>query len=526
MIHLLTYLYLVSFVAVAVVFAFVWAAMPAQPSKRSLLAAGMLVSLWALADFFSNQATTAAEMARLSKAFAFVWAPIPFLLLRAALLYAGHQRSARSLRLTALRLLPVAACVWLVFSGALYREFVPANVNGLYFQSRTTGWQALVVLYFVSYVGWACWALIAEARRQGDQALRMTSRLLLFGLLPVVVVGCTVNGGLSVWGIDPPYLGSILASLFAVFGAVGTLQRHYFVPLVTVRRERDTLRAAVEDLTAAGELARERAEHRAAALQRQKMEALGRLSAGVAHDFSNQLAAIQANAEMLRESLGAEHELAEEVADILHAADSGRALTKQLLAFGREQPTRIELLDVGSVVAEQSRMLRRLLGGEVRVKVQAASEPVFVRMDRVQLEQVLIALATNASDAMPGGGELSFTVEPARALDRVAEGAQPVRIIVRDTGVGMTPQVSDRIFEPFFSTKGKHGTGLGLSTAYGIVTQAGGTLAVESAPGQGSSFIVSLPAAEPTPFDETAPASGEEPSSTQPTRAFTPVSSA
>jgi hypothetical protein len=214
----------------------------------------------------------------------------------------------------------------------------------------------------------------------------------------------------------------------------------------------------------------------------------------VAHDFNNLLTAVLANAELMQQELGAGHELSEEVGDILHAVRHGQGLTRQLLAFSRKQAARPEVLDVDQVIESEARMLRRLLGSDVKLVVRPCGERCPVLMDRVQLEQVLVTLATNARDAMPSGGQLVFRVQRSGDGDEPSAAPDVVRIEVSDTGVGMAQDVIDRIFEPFFSTKGKHGTGLGLATAYGIVTQAGGSIAVRSDPGSGAVFVVELPA--------------------------------
>jgi PAS domain S-box-containing protein len=229
--------------------------------------------------------------------------------------------------------------------------------------------------------------------------------------------------------------------------------------------------------------------------QAQKMEAIGRLAGGIAHDFNNLLTIIFGNAHLLRQLPADSPDFPQLIDDIHDAADRAAALTRQLLTFSRRQPSRPEVIDLNEVVAGLGGLLRRLLGERISVRAQVASESIRVRADRGQIEQVVMNLAVNARDAMPGGGTLTIvtssvtlTAGPGNTATRLA------RLTVSDTGVGMTDEVKARIFEPFFTTKdpGK-GTGLGLATVYGIVEQAGGSIEVESAPGAGSTFRIGLP---------------------------------
>jgi signal transduction histidine kinase/ActR/RegA family two-component response regulator len=228
----------------------------------------------------------------------------------------------------------------------------------------------------------------------------------------------------------------------------------------------------------------------------QKMDAVGRLAGGVAHDFNNLLTVIRGNAELLRDADPGAANTADLVDDIRGASERAAGLVRQLLTFGRRQAARPEVLDLNGVVGDLAGMLRRLLGERVAVVTNLAPLPVRARIDRGQLEQVVMNLAVNARDAMPRGGTLTITT--ASATDSRAGGhpgaARLARLSVTDTGTGMTPEVRARIFEPFFTTKevGK-GTGLGLATVYGIVTQAVGRIAVDSAPGAGTTFRVDLP---------------------------------
>ena len=222
--------------------------------------------------------------------------------------------------------------------------------------------------------------------------------------------------------------------------------------------------------------------------QSQKMEAVGRLAGGVAHDFNNILTAILGYSDLLGASLSASNPLREEVEGIRNAAQKASALTRQLLAFSRKQVLVVETVDLNSLVRDMERMLRRVIGEDVRIRTSYAPAPARVRADRGQLEQVLVNLVINARDAMPAGG--SILIETG--------GAPPdVVLSVTDTGIGMDPETMLHIFEPFYTTKEKgKGTGLGLATAYGIVEQSGGRIEVSSDVGRGSTFRILLPRAQ------------------------------
>jgi nitrogen-specific signal transduction histidine kinase/FixJ family two-component response regulator len=237
--------------------------------------------------------------------------------------------------------------------------------------------------------------------------------------------------------------------------------------------------------------------------QAQKMEAVGRLAGGIAHDFNNLLTAILGYSELLLDRVRAEPDLASDVEEIRRAGQRASSLTRQLLAFSRKQVLQPQLLDLNVVVAELGKMLQRVIGEDIRLHVVAAPTLGAVRADLGQIEQVLMNLAINARDAMPRGGSLTIRTEEtklppdlARLESADATGAYAA-LSVADTGCGMSPEVRARIFEPFFTTKGPDkGTGLGLSTIYGIVTQSGGYITVDSERGRGTTFTVYLPVAE------------------------------
>ena len=253
--------------------------------------------------------------------------------------------------------------------------------------------------------------------------------------------------------------------------------------------------------------------------QAQKMEAVGRLAGGVAHDFNNLIQVITGSTLFAREKLPPDSPARAALADIDAAAGRGAALTRQLLAFGRRQVLRPESLDVNRVVADVERMLRRVIGADVALVTDLDAAAPKVHADAGQLEQVLLNLAVNARDAMPAGGRLTIETRSlqldagaAHRHDNLEPGSY-VALRVRDTGVGMDDATRSRLFEPFFTTKEPgRGTGLGLATVYGIVTQSGGRVLVETAAGAGSTFTILLPAFEgassAAPPSPTAPATG------------------
>jgi two-component system, cell cycle sensor histidine kinase and response regulator CckA len=268
-----------------------------------------------------------------------------------------------------------------------------------------------------------------------------------------------------------------------------------FYPIVTRDGELFGIGAAVTDLTAVKRLEEQ-------FLQAQKMEAVGRLAGGVAHDFNNLLTVITSYAELILfdpASSGSREELQE----IRAAAARAAKLTRQLLAFSRRQAMDTRVINPNDVLHGTSGLLSRVIDAGVNLDTQLAPDVPTVHVDPGQLEQVMMNLAINAADAMPEGGDL--IIETSRAVlsggapmpdPDLAPGVYAV-IRVRDTGVGMDAATVAQIFEPFFTTKeAGRGTGLGLSTVYGIVKQSGGGIAVDSTPGVGTVFTVYLPAAE------------------------------
>jgi two-component system, cell cycle sensor histidine kinase and response regulator CckA len=238
--------------------------------------------------------------------------------------------------------------------------------------------------------------------------------------------------------------------------------------------------------------------------QSQKMEAVGRLAGGVAHDFNNILGIISGHAELLQ--LSAANAVDRTRAErIISATEKASSLTRQLLAFGRKQVMSLKLLNLSTIVDGIRSMVDCLMSAEVQISVHADKNLGLVRADQSQLEQVIMNLATNARQAMPEGGSLTITIKEFHSSKDHADlpPGEYVRLSVSDTGVGMTEEVQSRVFEPFFTTK-KMGSGLGLSTVYGIMKQSGGYVTVQSAPEQGSTFSVFLPVVSGTDISAVA----------------------
>jgi PAS domain S-box-containing protein len=241
----------------------------------------------------------------------------------------------------------------------------------------------------------------------------------------------------------------------------------------------------------------------------QKMEAVGQLAGGVAHDFNNLLMLIQAHNEHLRDQLGADDPANKDAQEIETAVTRAAALTGQLLAFSRKQVLRPKVLDLNVVLAEVVKMLHRLIGKDIELRVVPAPSLGRVKADPGQMEQMILNVAVNSRDAMPQGGKLTITtgdVELNEIDSRNHEGAPPgkyVMLAVSDTGSGMDTETRARMFEPFFTTKapGK-GTGLGLATVYGVVKHSDGWIWVDSEAGRGTTFKIYLPRVEESRVDE------------------------
>jgi two-component system, cell cycle sensor histidine kinase and response regulator CckA len=270
----------------------------------------------------------------------------------------------------------------------------------------------------------------------------------------------------------------------APFASGGTNAIHVIVRDITERKQAETERRNLED------------QLRLA----QKMEAIGSLAGGVAHDFNNMLNIISGYAQMAKEKLDRSDSLYDDITEILAAADRAAKLTRQLLAFSRRQVLQPVVLNLNQIVSELEKMLRRVLGADIDLHQVLAPTLGAVRADPGQMEQVLMNLAVNARDAMPKGGKLTIetanvVLEDAQAArDLYAKPGAYVQLTVTDTGCGLDEETKNRLFEPFFTTKERgKGSGLGLSMVYGIVKQSGGSILVTSEPGKGTTFKIYLP---------------------------------
>ena len=312
---------------------------------------------------------------------------------------------------------------------------------------------------------------------------------------------------MSVEDIHP---AEVLEHVISEFGAQARGEKNLNPDVPVVRKDGTTLRADIK--TALVEIdgrkcnvgfftdISERKHLEDQLRQAQRLESIGRLAGGVAHDFNNLLTAINGYSDLLLDRLEEGSPLREDLQVIRDAGERAAALTHQLLAFSRKQVLEPKVLDLNSVVARVERMLRRVIGEDVDLVTVPAPELGSVEVDPTQIEQIILNLAVNARDAMPGGGKLTIETANVELDEEYAKqhvGVTPgayVMLAVSDTGVGMDAETQRRIFDPFFTTKKKgEGTGLGLSTVYGIVKQSGGNIWVYSELGQGTTFKVYLP---------------------------------
>ena len=265
------------------------------------------------------------------------------------------------------------------------------------------------------------------------------------------------------------------------------------------------MRGEVENLVIVNRDISERRRLEEQLRQSQKMDAIGRLSGGVAHDFNNLLGVIIGYAEILQERISETDSMRAPVDQIIKAGNRASSLTKQLLAFSRQQVLEPKILLLNAVVADTDKMLRRLIGEDIELLTSLDPALGKIRADQGQIEQVIMNLVVNARDAMPEGGRLVIETSNFEIDDKFARRyAYPVLpgsyilLTVSDNGIGMDTATQQRIFEPFFTTKEKgKGTGLGLSLVYGVVKQSGGYIDVVSARGKGTTFNIYLPRVGP-----------------------------
>lgn len=276
------------------------------------------------------------------------------------------------------------------------------------------------------------------------------------------------------------------------------------------------IRSALQDITRIKEIQREKELLEKQFLQSQKMEAIGRLACGIAHDFNNLLTVIKGYSQLSLLGLNPNDPLNESLNEIQKATDKASNLIHQLLTFSRKQIMEMKVLDLNIILHDIEKMLRRIIGEDIELIMNLSDDLGNVKTDRAQIEQVVMNLVVNARDAMPDGGRLTITTanveldeEYAKRRVNVKSGSY-VMLSVSDTGCGMTREIRERIFEPFFTTKGRDiGTGLGLSTVYGIVKQSGGDILVDSEPGHGTTFKIYLPRVDEK-IEESSKYNGEE----------------
>ncbi len=274
-------------------------------------------------------------------------------------------------------------------------------------------------------------------------------------------------------------------SLAVLHGSGGTMFTAVIRDVMERKLSQDTLRQRDEQLR-----------------QAQKMEAIGRLAGGVAHDFNNLLMAIHGYAEMLVLNLSEGDERRADAEEIIKAADRAAGLTRQLLAFSRRQVITQQAIELDQLVESMRNMLQRLIGSDIQITTEIWPDLTPVLADRTQIEQILVNLIINARDAMPGGGRILIELRNVE-LDKIGVAAHPglqpgdyVEMAISDNGRGMDAETASQIFEPFFTTKeGSKGTGLGLATVYGIVSQSNGAIEVQSRVGHGTTFYIYLPRA-------------------------------
>jgi two-component system, cell cycle sensor histidine kinase and response regulator CckA len=274
---------------------------------------------------------------------------------------------------------------------------------------------------------------------------------------------------------------SIVVPFALIFGTTLIFLWAILFPLVA-----RMTRALERQRAARGHAERELGETEEQLRQSQKMDAVGRLAGGIAHDFNNLLVVINGYTDFLIDEPPGER-TSSYAREIRIAGDLAAALTQQLLAFGRQQVLKTEVMSLNRAVLQMTSMLERLIGEGITIELDLDDDLRMTEADRSTVDQVLLNLALNARDAMGGSGTL--------AIKTRNDGKDVVVLEISDTGAGMDDATMARIFEPFFTTKSVgNGTGLGLSTVYGIVAQSGGAIAVRSAPGEGATFTVRLPA--------------------------------
>jgi len=325
-----------------------------------------------------------------------------------------------------------------------------------------------------------------------------------FAPLVVLIASTALSSGWT-WAVYGMALATVLGEgwIGGVYHSTDPAIRGVFVGALTLL----TVTAVISYLYARGmenvlALAEQRDAERLRLAERlqkaERMEALGRLAGGVAHDFNNLLVVIGGSAELAMSELPATHPATRELMHVVEATERAAAVTRQLLAFSRKQVVGTERVDPWRTLDDLRELVPRLVGEKVKVRFEMHRAESTVRISSTQLEQLVLNLAANARDAMPSGGTLTLRVQPRIVEPEEVPSLKPgeyVELTVSDTGSGMTREVREHLFEPFFTTKeAGRGTGLGLATCFGIATAAGGTITVQSEPGEGATLCVLLPA--------------------------------
>jgi two-component system, cell cycle sensor histidine kinase and response regulator CckA len=295
--------------------------------------------------------------------------------------------------------------------------------------------------------------------------------------LPFIIVSGTIGEEAAVSALKAGACDFLVKGRLARF--IPAVERE--LREVAVRRERARTQAALEEQLR----------------QSQKMEAIGQLAGGIAHDFNNLLTAILGYCELLTDQIGPDKPIGRDLQEITAAAEKAASLTRQLLAFSRKQVLTIQPIELNGIISDLVGLLKRLIGERITITLALDDQLPAVMADATQLEQVLMNLCVNARDAMPLGGTLTIRTQRGSGNAEHASSDQLVTLTVTDTGTGISPEIRSKIFEPFFTTKERgRGTGLGLSAVHGIVSQLGGSIAVDSEVGKGTTFVIQLPASE------------------------------
>jgi len=359
-------------------------------------------------------------------------------------------------------------------------------------------WHPLPRFEWIVFAGFPIDAVYAPLRRSTlEESLVLAGIFLLVGLL-TVYLHRRISGSLELLAAD---------TRTAAEGSGMPVQEQ------GPREVRQVARQFNESLEARVEAERELRRAEEKLREREKMEAVGRLAGGVAHDFNNLLTVIRGEASLVAEELPEDNPGTRSLEEIVRASERAAELVRQLLTFSGQETLKVASLELGEELQALSGMIRSALGKEIDLELTVDPELGLVRIDRSQLEQLLLHLVMNAREAMPAGGSLRIEAqglagsnEEPEILRRSSLSKGPyARIRITDTGEGMTPEVQDRAFEPFFTTKTRQrGTGLGLSTVYGIVSRIGGGVTVESEPEEGTTFTVYLPMEPSAPDREVA----------------------